>query len=226
MSIGILGRKIGMSQVFDEDGRVTPVTLIEAGPCRVVQIKEPTSEGYSALRIGFGERNPQKVKKSQLGIFKKVGLTPLRHLREFSVSSDELSQYVEGAEIKTDIFSIGDFVDVTGTSIGKGFQGGMKRWHWSGGPATHGSMQHRRVGSIGASADPSRVFKGTHMPGHMGNKRKTVENLMVVRIDKEKNQLLVKGAVPGSKGGLLIIRRAKKKAASPKSESESNNKGS
>ena len=226
MSIGILGRKIGMSQVFDEDGRVTPVTLIEAGPCRVVQIKEPTKEGYSALRIGFGERNPQKVKKSQLGIFKKVGLTPQRHLREFRVSSEELSQYVEGAEIKTDIFSIGDFVDVTGTSIGKGFQGGMKRWHWSGGPATHGSMQHRRVGSIGASADPSRVFKGTHMPGHMGNKRRTVENLMVVRIDKEKNQLLVKGAVPGPKGGLLIIRRAKKKAASPKSESESNNKDS
>ncbi len=226
MSIGILGRKIGMSQVFDEGGKVTPVTLIEAGPCRVVQIKELAKEGYSALRIGFGERNPQKVKKSQLGTFKKVGLTPLRYLREFRVSSDELSQYVEGAEIKTDIFSIGDFVDVTGTSIGKGFQGGMKRWHWSGGPATHGSMEHRRVGSIGASADPSRVLKGTHMPGHMGNKRATIESLKVVRIDKEKNQLLLKGAVPGPKGGLLIIKRAKKKAVSPKSESKSNNKDS
>ena len=134
MSIGILGKKIGMTQIFNADGEVIPVTMIEAGPCYVVQVKQPAKEGYVALQVGFGEKKPKRVKKPQQGTFKKAGVKPQAFLREFRVSPEEISQYAEGAEIKADIFSVGEFVDVTGISIGKGFQGGMKRWHWSGGP--------------------------------------------------------------------------------------------
>jgi len=188
---GILGKKLGMTQIFDEAGRLTPVTVIEAGPCPVLQVKTAEKDGYSAAQIGFGESKRK------------------RFVREIRLSPDQKSE--KGQTVKVDIFKQGGFVDVTGTSIGKGFQGGVKKWHWKGGPKTHGSMQHRKPGSIGASADPSRVFKGQHMPGRMGGYQVTMQNAKVVKVDAENNLLLVRGAVPGPDGGFLIIKQAKKK---------------
>ncbi|MFA5156366.1 MAG: 50S ribosomal protein L3 [Candidatus Omnitrophota bacterium] len=202
---GILGKKIGMTQVYTGDGTLVDVTAIEAGPCPVLAIKE------KSLQLGFDKANEKRLKKPISGYFKKLNVPAAKIIRE--VVKDPQAEYKVGQEIKVDLFKEGDFVDVTGTSIGKGFQGGMKRWHWHGGPQTHGSTSHRRVGSIGSTTTPGRVWKGHHLPGHMGNETVTVQNLKVVKVDIENNILLVEGAVPGNKNNYLIVRTAKKKKA-------------
>lgn len=199
----ILGIKIGMTQIFGEDGRVIPVTAIEAGPCVVMGLTEKN------VKVGFGGTKESRVKKPQAGEFKKLNLPVKKHIRELRVA--DKSDLKVGDEIRVDIFKEGDFVDIGGTSIGKGFQGGMKRWHWKGTPQTHGSNSHRRTGSVGASSDPSRIFKGKTMPGHMGNSRITVQNLKVMKVDLANNLLVVRGAVPGHTNALLEIRKAIKK---------------
>ncbi len=202
---GLLGKKIGMTQIFDKKGNVVPVTVVEVGPCAVLELKESPEK----IKIGFGATKESKVNRAELGFFKKAGVSPMRVVKEFV--SDGSAEYKVGQELKADVFQPGDFVNVTGTSIGKGFQGGMKRWHWSGGPAGHGSMHHRRVGSIGASADPARTLRGTNMPGQMGNKRATVQGLHVMGVDLESNTVLLKGAVPGCQSAFLSITRSQKK---------------
>lgn len=200
----ILGRKIGMTQMYDDNGFVTPVTALSVGPCVVLGITEKN------IRLGYEDIEDKKVKKPQLGMFKKLNIKPKRIIRE--IDSRPIDKEIKiGQEINVDIFKSGDFVDAIGITIGKGFQGGMKRWHWKGQPRAHGSMMHRRPGSIGASADPSRVFKGQHMPGHMGNQQRTAQNLKVMRVDPQNNILLIKGQVPGHRTSLLIIKDAKKK---------------
>ena len=200
---GILGKKIGMTQIFTEDGSMLSVTAIEAGPCPVLAVKD------RHIQLGFDLALTKSLKKPISGYFKKLNIAPRRFLRE--ISKDPSKEYKVGDEIKLDVFKPGDFVDVTGISKGKGFQGGMKRWHWKGGHMTHGSTSHRRVGSLGSSTTPGRVWKGHHLPGHMGCVRVTTQNLKVVKIDLENNLLLVKGAVPGHKNTYLIIKKAKKK---------------
>ena len=195
-----------MTQIFSEDGKRVSVTAIEAGPCPILAVKGKN------IQIGFDLAKESRVKKPILGIFKKLNIAPRKLIRE--CLKEPAKEYKIGEELKVDLFKPGDFVDITGTSIGKGFQGGMKRWHWHGGPQTHGSTSHRRVGSIGSTTSPGRVFKGHHMPGHMGARRTTLQNLRVVKIDPENNLLLVKGAVPGYKNSYLIIRKAKKKKSS------------
>jgi len=207
--LGILGKKIGMTQIFKEDGLCVPVTAILAGPCSVVQIKNKENDGYDAVQLGFCDQKEHRVVKPQLSHFKKAKVHPKKFVREIAISDGE--KFEIGQTIDVEIFKEGDFVDITGKSIGKGFQGGMKRWGWSGGPKTHGSMNHRRPGSIGATTTPGRVVKGHHLPGHMGNDKVTVQNLEVIKVDKENNMLMVKGAVPGHKNGYLIIRKAIKK---------------
>ena len=209
LKLGLLGRKIGMTQLYDKEGRSVPVTAIEAGPCPVVAIKTAQKDGYHALQIGFGTRKAAKTSKPLAGYFKKAQVEPPRFLREIRLPGP--TEQKVGEMLKVDIFAPGDYVDVTGRSIGKGFQGGMKRWHWSGGPATHGSTSHRRIGSLGSSSDPSRVFRGHHLPGRMGGDQVTVQNVEVVRVDPEHNLLAVKGAIPGPNGNFLIIRKGLKK---------------
>lgn len=203
---GLLGRKLGMTRIFDKEGNVIPVTVVEAGPCPVLELKD---EFKKKVVLGFEAIKAHRLKKPQEGFFKKIGVSPVRAIKEFE--SQDNGEYQVGQEIKVDIFKPGDFIDVSATSKGQGFQGGMKRWNWSGGPGGHGSMHHRRVGSIGACATPSRTFKGTHMPGQMGNERVTVQGLRVMDVDAENNILLVKGAVPGHKNSLVEINRSKKK---------------
>jgi large subunit ribosomal protein L3 len=208
---GLLGKKIGRTQVFSQDGKLTGVTAIEAGPCPVLAIKE------KSIQIGFDVVKEQRVKKPVLGVFKKINVSPRKIIRE--VTKEASKEYKIGEELKVDLFKAGDFVDITGTSIGKGFQGGMKRWHWHGGPMTHGSTSHRRVGSIGSTTTPGRVWKGHHLPGHMGNHKTTIQNLQVVKIDSANNIILVKGSVPGHKNSYVIIKTAKKKGLVTKSQS-------
>jgi len=203
---GLLGKKVGMTQIFDKDGNVIPVTVVEAGPCTVLELKESPVK----VKLGFGAVKENRMNKAQIGFFKKIGITPSRIVREFY--STDNKDYKVGQELKADFFKAGDYVDVTGTSIGKGFQGGMKRWHWSGGPAGHGSMHHRRVGSIGASADPSRTLKGTNMPGHMGNKKATVQGLRIMDVNVEANTILIQGSIPGHQNSTISINRSQKKA--------------
>lgn len=203
---GVLAKKVGMTQIFSKDGNVVPVTVLEVGPCYVLGLLDAP---HKRVKLGFEAVKESRVKKPQLGFFKKIGVAPVRYIKEFE--STDNANYKVGQEIKADIFKPGDFVNVSGTSIGKGFQGGMKRWNWMGGPAGHGSMHHRRVGSIGSSADPSRVYKGTHMPGHMGDDRVTIENLRVIRVDVENNLILLKGAVPGKKNAFLEINLSRKR---------------
>lgn len=201
---GLLGKKIGMTQFFHEDGRAVCVTAVLAGPCPVLAIKEKN------IQLGFDPAKKEKgIKSPLLGYFKKINVPAQKLVRE--ILKDPAREYKVGEELKVDLFKEGDFVDVTGTSLGKGFQGGMKRWHWKGGPKTHGSTSHRRVGSIGSSTTPGRVWKGHHMPGHMGAVKVTVQNLKVVKVDAENNLLLIKGAVPGHKNSYLIVKKAKKK---------------
>ncbi len=206
---GLLGKKVGMTQIFMEDGAAVPVTVIQAGPCLVVQRKAADKDGYDAVQLGLVEESaPKHVNQPTYGHFKAHGVTPTRRLNEFEIDADaELSP---GDEVKCSLFSVDDYVDVIGTSKGKGFQGVIKRHGFGGGRATHGSMFHRAPGSIGQASDPSRVFPGTKMPGQTGNKRVTVKNLRVVKIDEERNLLFVRGAVPGPKQGYLAIRRAKR----------------
>ena len=204
--IGLLGKKIGMTQVFKESGMLVPVTVIEVGSCHVISVKEDKAGGRRAVRLCFDEVKPARVNKPVTGMFKKANLSPHRLIREFSLSPQDVCE--SGQVLKADFFIKGEYIDVIGTSIGKGFQGGMKRWHWKGGPRSHGSTSHRRPGSIGSSSSPSRVFKGHHLPGHMGNRRITVQNLEVVNIDAQNNLLLVKGAVPGPKKGVVLVRGA------------------
>ena len=202
---GILGRKIGMTQVFDENGRAIPVTVVEAGPCRVAQVKTPETDGYTAIQLAFGA--PRRVTKPVAGHFKKWNADPARHLVELRL--DDLGDYAAGAEIKADVFEAGEAVDVVGVTKGKGFAGGMKRHNFKGLSATHGTeRKHRSPGSIGACATPARVFKGTRMAGQLGHRRVTTLNLKVIKADPERNLLLLRGAVPGPKGGLVMVRSA------------------
>jgi large subunit ribosomal protein L3 len=209
MSKGILGRKVGMTQIFTEDGRILPVTVVQAGPCVVMQRKTLAADGYNAIRVGFEELRAGLLSKPVRGQFVKAGVKPLRFVREFRAENAE--SYEIGQEIKVDIFAVGDKVDVTGTSKGKGFSGMHKRHGGRRGPMGHGSKYHHRTGSMGAKG-PARVFKGRKLPGRKGAERVTVQSLEVVRIDMDKNLLLVKGPVPGAKKSLLIIKTSVKTA--------------
>lgn len=205
----ILGKKLGMTQIFDNNGTVIPVTVIQAGPCAVVQKKTVENDGYTAIKLGYEDIPERKLSKPEKGLYAKVKVAAKRHLKEFR--TDSIDKYEVGQEIKvTDMFESGDKVDVSGISKGKGFQGVIRRFGTSRGPETHGSMYHRRVGSMGAGTSPGRVFKGKHEPGHMGLDKVTVQNLSVVRVDGERDLLLVKGAVPGPKGALVTVREAVK----------------
>jgi len=208
MMVGILGEKVGMSQVFSEKGESLPVTVIKAGPCFVLQKKSDSKEGYSAIQIGYGKRKEKSLNKPERGHFEKAKVSPLKYLSEFRV--DNVDEYQLGQEIRVDIFKVGDYVDVKGTSKGKGFAGPVKRWGFRGGPASHGSCQHRRVGSIGSSSFPSRVFPGMRMAGRMGGSSSVARKLEVVKIIPQENLILVKGAVPGVKKSLVIISKSKK----------------
>jgi large subunit ribosomal protein L3 len=205
---GILGRKVGMTQIFVEDGTAIPVTVIKAGPCLVVQRKTAKSDGYEAVQIGLVEERPAKVSKPKAGHFKKAGVAPLRKLEEFDLTPGE--ELNAGDEVKASIFQEKEWVDVVGTSKGKGFQGVMKRHNFAGGQGGHGSMFHRAPGSIGSSAYPSRVLKGMRMAGRLGGERVTTKNLLIVKVDAEQNLIYVRGAVPGPKTGYVAIRRAKR----------------
>jgi large subunit ribosomal protein L3 len=208
---GILGKKVGMTQIFDEQGRVTPITIIEAGPCFVAQIKKTNRDGYNAVQLGFAETKPKRLTNAQLQHLKKSNLPALRHLREFRVGEDEIAPLEEGQKITVDVFEVGELVDVTGVSKGKGFAGVMKRHHFAGGPITHGQSDRQRTpGSIGACKTPGRVNKGHRMAGRLGGDQVTVQTLKVVMVDPERNLLAVRGAVPGAENGLLMIRQARK----------------
>jgi large subunit ribosomal protein L3 len=210
---GIVGKKVGMTQIFDEAGEVIPVTVIEAGPCFVAQIKTVERDGYPAIQLGFGETKPKHLTKPQLQHLQKSNLSALRHLREFRMNPDEAARLdlEEGQKVTVDVFEEGEYVDVTGTSKGRGFAGVVKRHGFGGGPKTHGQSDRLRApGSIGACYTPGRVFKGKRMPGRMGGERVTVQALQVVLVDPERNLLVVRGAVPGARNGLLMIRQARK----------------
>lgn len=205
---GILGKKLGMTRIFVEDGRSVPVTVIQGGPCHVVQKKSEEKDGYNALQLGFEEAKERRVPRPLRGHFRKAGVGPFRHLKEFApIDEKELEQVELGAKVDVSIFEEGELVDVSGVSKGKGFAGAIKRWNFRRGPMEHGSMYHRRPGALGAT-DPARVFKGRKLPGRMGGRRVTVRNLRVVQVDPERNLLLVAGAVPGPRGGLLSIKKA------------------
>ena len=203
MKKAILAKKIGMTQIFNEDGRAIPVTVLEAGPCTVIGKKDPKKDGYSAIQVGFKDAKKNRLNKPQLGHFAKAGVTPLRYVREFRLLDSD--SYEVGQEIKVNIFEPGEYVDVTGVSKGKGFAGSIKRYGYGRGLKTHGSHYHRGPGSLGA-VDAARVFKGHALPGRMGGKRVTVQKLQVVKVDENRNLLLVKGAVPGSKDSLIIVK--------------------
>ena len=205
----IIGKKVGMTQIFDEKGRVIPVTVIEAGPCVVAQVKTVETDGYDALQLGFGEVKEKHINKPEKGHFAKANIAPKKHLREFRV--DEIEEGVTvGTEVKADTFEVGDRIDVQGTTKGKGFQGVIKRHGQSRGPMGHGSMYHRRPGSMGPTSTPGRVFKGKKLPGHMGRVTVTIQNLDVVKVDMDKNVILIKGSVPGAKGAILKLRKSVK----------------
>jgi large subunit ribosomal protein L3 len=208
MKKAILATKVGMTQIFNEDGVLTPVTVLQAGPCVVTQVKTQENDGYSAVQVGFGEKREKLVNKPMKGQFEKAGVSCKRFVREFKL--DNAEEYAMGQEIKVDVFEAGDKIDATAVSKGKGFQGAIKRHGQSRGPMGHGSKFHRHAGSNGSASDPSKVFKGKKMPGQMGNKKITVQNLEVVKVDAENNLLLVKGAVPGPKKSLVTIKETVK----------------
>ena len=205
----IIGKKVGMTQIFDENGFVIPVTVIEAGPCTVAQVKSVDTDGYNAVQLGFGDVKDKHINKPEKGHFAKLKLAAKKHLREFRVDSADVKV---GDEVKADVFVAGDKIDVQGTTKGKGFQGVIKRHGQHRGPMGHGSMYHRRPGSMGSTSTPGRVFKGKKLPGHMGVQTVTIQNLDVVRVDMDKNVLLVKGSVPGPKGAILKIKATVKSA--------------
>jgi len=208
MTMGLLGKKLGMTQLFDENGVVIPVTLIEAGPCPILQKKTAERDGYNALQLGFDARPNGRANRPLAGRLKASGAKPPRWIRE--VRTEEPVDLEVGAVLDVDLFQVGEKVDVTGVSKGRGFAGPMKKHHSSRGPETHGSMYHRRTGSLGQSAWPSRVYKGRKMAGHMGNARRTLQNLEVIQTDKQRNLLVVRGAVPGHNNAYLIIRKAER----------------
>lgn len=219
--IGLIGKKLGMTQLFKEDGRPVAVTVLAAGPCPVVQMKNPEKDGYRAVQLGFGDCNLRRVQKPAAGHCAKANTAPKQVLKEFRLPAGQVGlpeqtalpggeALAVGGSVTVELFKPGDRVDITGNSIGKGFQGGVKRWHWKGGPATHGSMSHRRPGSIGSSTNPSRVFKGHHLPGRMGNETVTIQALEVVRVDSSQNLLLIKGSVPGHDQSVVFIRKSRK----------------
>ncbi len=221
--IGLLGKKLGMTHVYDDYGRRRAVTAVQAGPCAVLQVREGARHGYRAVQVGFEPVPERKVNKPLLGQFKQAGTGPFRHVREFRVrpGSDTPPRSGEGREsdpgewkvgqqLTVELFQPFELVDVTGTSIGKGFQGGRKRWGWKSGPQTHGSMSHRAPGSIGSTTTPGRVIRGHHLPGHMGAAQVTVQNVRIARLDPEHHLLLIEGAVPGAEQGLVIIRKSRK----------------
>ena len=206
---GLIGKKLGMAQIFDEAGRMIPVTIIEAGPCFVAQVRTKEKEGYSAVQLGFAETKNKRLTAGQLGHLQKASLPPLRYLREFRIDADQAPK--PGDKISVDIFAVGEKVDVIGTSKGKGFQGGMKRHGFGGGPITHGQSDRQRApGSVGSTTTPGRVYKGKRMAGHMGSARVTSSGLRVALVDAEHNLLGVAGSVPGSKGGIVVVREARK----------------
>lgn len=211
MQKAIIGRKVGMTQIFDADGKVIPVTVIEAGPCSVTQIKTEEKEGYNAVQLGFVDVQERKLNKPQLGHLKKAGDAVKKYLKEFRF--DDMSSYHLGDVLKADVFAEGDCVDITGTSKGKGFAGTIKRFGAHRSPMSHGAgPMHRHQGSMGSCSDPSRVYKGKIMPGHMGNVQVTVQNLDVVKVDPEMNMIAVRGAVPGPKGGIVFLKNTVKNA--------------
>ena len=220
MAIGLLAKKLGMTQLFNEHGRVVAVTVLQAGPCAVTQVKELKTDGYRAVQVGFESIKAAKVTKALQGHFKKSGAGPFRYVREFRLPVRPESSgagvtngdaYAVGQALTVELFQEGELVDVTGTSIGKGFQGGVKRWHWKGGPATHGSTSHRAPGSIGSTTFPGRVIKGHHLPGHMGDDRVTVQNLRVMKIDGPANLLVIEGALPGPEQRLVLVEKSTKR---------------
>jgi large subunit ribosomal protein L3 len=205
---GLIGKKIGMTQIFDETGLAVPVTVIEAGPCYVTQVRLPEKDGYSAVQLGFGETKPKRLTGGQLGHLKRNNLAPLKFLREFRVKNPEVQ---EGDTVTVAVFVIGEKVDVVGTSKGKGFQGGVKRYHFAGGPRTHGASDRERApGSRGSGTTPGRVYKGARGAGHMGNDRVTAQSLKVVLVDPERNLIGVRGSVPGARGSLVMVQEARK----------------
>lgn len=206
MDKAIIGKKLGMSQIFAQDGKVIPVTVVLAGPCPVVQKKTVEKDGYAALQIAFEDVKESRVTKPVMGQFKKAGVAPKKYLRE--VRLDNCDSYEIGQEIKCDVFAEGDHVDVVGTSKGHGFSGTIKRWNTHRGPMAHGSGYHRGVGSLSANSDPSRVFKNKKMPGQYGVERVTVQNLEIARVDAERGLLLIKGGIPGAKGALVVVKQS------------------
>ena len=207
MSVGLLGKKLGMTQLYNDQGEVIPATLVQAGPCNILQIKGQEKDGYSAIQIGFEDRKKKRATKAETGHCLKAKTSAKKWVREIRDDAD--TEYQLGQSLTVDIFEGVEKVDVTGTSKGRGFAGVVKRWGFSGGPATHGSTRHRTSGSIGAGTDPGRVFKGKKMAGRMGGVRTTVRNLDVVKIDKSRNLLVIRGAIPGPNGGYIIIRKSK-----------------
>lgn len=211
MTIGLVGRKVGMTRVFSDDGAAIPVTVVEVGGNRVTQIKTPARDGYSAIQVTFGERRSSRITKAQAGHLAKAGVTGGTQTREFAVSEEQAAQFQLGAEVPLDHFQVGQKVDVMGTTHGKGFTGAIKRHHFSSNRASHGnSRSHNSPGSIGMAQDPGRVFPGKRMAGHYGNDRRTIQNLEIVKIDQTRQLLLIKGAVPGSKGGHVVVQPAVK----------------
>ena len=208
MSVGILGTKLGMTQVFDTEGNAIPVTVIHAGPCTVTQIKTKQTDGYTAIQVGYGEVKPKALNKPELGHLAKSGATPVRHLHEYRL--EDISNFELGQQVKVDLFAPGQIVDVIGTNIGKGFAGFQKRHNFKRGPMSHGSKNHREPGSIGPGTTPGRVYPGKKMAGRLGNAQVTVRKLTVVRVDTERNLLLIKGTVPGKAGGLVNVVPEKK----------------
>ncbi len=208
MNKAIIGKKLGMSQIFTADGIVIPVTVVEAGPCPVIQKKTQEKDGYNALQVAFGDAKEKNVSKPVMGQFKKANVAPKKVLKELPI--DDVNSYEIGQEINCSIFAEGDHVDVVGTSKGKGFAGAVKRWNHHIGPKAHGSGYHRGVGSMSANSSPSRVFKNKKMAGHLGNERVTVQNLTVARVDAARNLLLIKGAIPGAKGGIVVVKQSVK----------------
>jgi large subunit ribosomal protein L3 len=208
MKLALLGKKLGMTQVYDSENQLVPVTVIQAGPCPVVQVKNADRDGYHAIQIGFSAQKESRLTKGKLGHLKKAGVSPVARLREIRLT--EAPEQKEGDVLDVTLFTEGEMIDVVGTTKGKGFQGVVKRFRTKGGPASHGSMTHRRVGSIGLCQTPGHVFKNQIMPGHMGSVRRTVQNLRVVKIDTEKNLLLIRGNIPGANGDTVLVRASKK----------------
>ena len=214
MSLGLIGRKVGMTRVFTEEGNSVPVTVLEVKPNRVTQIKTVETDGYTGLQVAFGERRASRINKALTGHYAKAGAEAGSGIQEFNVDVETTANHAVGSNISVELFEAGQLVDVTGTSIGKGFAGGIKRHHFKSGRATHGnSKAHKKIGSQGMAQDPGRVFPGKRMAGHLGDEKTTTQNLEIVRVDAERNLLLIKGAVPGSKGGDVVVRPAIKSKA-------------